>query len=636
MFAKIVLLPINNIFARTFLFYQFLTRILLSSYAIYSSQIEINKLPEIIILGLVNDIVAIFFALPVIYLLTTIIHIISFSDFIRKFFAFSSNFLMHIFLMFIVMSEIFFWDEFGTKFNFIAVDYLIYTHEIIGTVRETIPIESILMSMALVSLIIIFLKRRAIINSVETNANIPNISVSIILSLLAFYCSKYYDPDKIVKTSNNYSRELTKNGPYQFVYAYLNNELDYRTYYKTIDDEVANATLRKLIKQNGQKFTSNQGIEREIDNFQREDSNKKPNVVVIVVESLSAEYMGKFGNKNNLTPFLDNLADNSLFFTNLYATGTRTVRGLEALTLSIPPTPGSSILRRPNNENMFSIATILSEKGYNMDFLYGGYSYFDNMKYFYENNGFKVTDRRNFKKEEITFSNIWGIADEDSFNGLVKILDNRHDSGNPFFSMMVTTTNHRPYTFPEGTVDMPQKERNSVVRYTDYAIEKFFEQAKTKPWFDNTIFVIVADHCASSAGKTSLPHEKYHIPLIIHSPKMIKPRKINSLASQIDIAPTLMGLLKFNYTSKFFGNNLLIPNDKRAFISTYQLLGYMKHEHGKKRNFLVILSPKAEPKVYRIDSGKNELVNNRDDLIIEAVSYFQTAYDFFDNHRNKN
>ncbi len=226
--------------------------------------------------------------------------------------------------------------------------------------------------------------------------------------------------------------------------------------------------------------------------------------------------MRYFGNTEGITPFLDSLAGESLMFTQLYATGTRTVRGLEALSLCVPPTPGQSIVRRPGNEDLFSIGKVFREKGYTTEYIYGGYSYFDNMGYFFSHNGYRVVDRSALKDEEIDYENIWGVADENLFDLTLRELDQKTSSG-PVFAHVMTTSNHRPFTYPAGRIDIPSRtNRSGAVKYTDYAVGRFIREARKHDWFDNTMFVIVADHCASSAGKTELPVSKYHIPMLIY------------------------------------------------------------------------------------------------------------------------
>jgi phosphoglycerol transferase MdoB-like AlkP superfamily enzyme len=334
--------------------------------------------------------------------------------------------------------------------------------------------------------------------------------------------------------------------------------------------------------------------------------------------------MTRFGNTQGITPRLDALAARGLLLTNLYATGTRTVRGLEALALAVPPTPGQSIVKRPNNDHLFSLGAVFKSKGYEVRFLYGGYGFFDNMNDFFDGNGYEVVDRLHIPPERIHHETIWGVADEDLFTQALLEADKAHAAGRPSFMQIMTTSNHRPYTYPDGRIDIPSKSgREGGVKYTDWAIGDFIERASKKPWFDDTVFLIVADHCASSAGKSGLPVNKYLIPAIFYSPKHIKPAELDRMASQIDLLPTLLGLLNFSYRSRFLGYDLfdLEPGRERAFISTYQEVGYLRGAR------LVKLGPRRDHEVYKPDfaDGSAELLPPDPELENEAVSWYQAA-----------
>src|SRR6185295_3498593 len=197
------------------------------------------------------------------------------------------------------------------------------------------------------------------------------------------------------------------------------------------------------------------------------------------------------------------------------------------LALSLPPTPGQSIVRRPNNEQMFSLGSVFRSRGYDTACIYGGFGYFDNMNYFFEHNGYKIVDRASVPKSEITFGNVWGACDEDLFDWVLKEADFSYAKGKPFHHFVMTTSNHRPFTYPDGKIDIPSHTgRLGGVKYTDYAIGELLRKAREKPWFTNTLVVIVADHCASSSGKTALPVNGYAIPLFIYNPHLIQPRKV--------------------------------------------------------------------------------------------------------------
>ncbi|MFI4983830.1 MAG: LTA synthase family protein, partial [Rickettsiales bacterium] len=294
------------------------------------------------------------------------------------------------------------------------------------------------------------------------------------------------------------------------------------------------------------------------------------------------------------------------------------------------PTPGNSIVRRPNNENLFSLGSVLAKNDYDLKFLYGGYGYFDNMNYFFAHNHFQTIDRANLTSSEVTFANAWGVADEDIYQRAIKEADTAYANKHNFLYFVMTTSNHRPFTFPPGRIDIASGSgRSGAVKYTDYAIKTFIESARSKPWFDNTIFVITADHCAGSSGKTDLPIERYHVPLLIYAPKILKAREIDNLTSQIDVAPTILGLLGVSYESRFYGTDALNNPAHRAFISTYQKLGYLANSK------LMVLGPKFDNKVYSINGGEQTLVENGQDHLDEGISYYQTAYHLYANNLMK-
>ena len=528
-------------------------------------------------------------------------------------------------LLFNAVSEFFFWQEFSVRYNFIAVDYLVYTNEVIGNIIESYPIYKIMIAVAATSVGICFFYRRILRRSVIIPMRFTiRSATALLLFLLAAGCY-FLIPEKWRHFSKNeYANELAGNGLYQFAVAYTQNELDFYKFYQTLPDAEAFTILRKELQSANSTYTSSDiyNIER---NIRDTVSEQRMNVVLISVESLSADFMQAFGNQQHLTPYLDSLAKQSLFFTNFYASGTRTVRGLEAITLSIPPTPGQSTVKRPDNAGLFSLGSVLKEKGYTTQYIYGGYSYFDNMQTFFSHNGYEVIDRSAINPADIHYENIWGVADEDLFTLSLQTLDKNATLQKPFFTHIMTVSNHRPFTYPDGRIDIPaaSQSREGGVKYTDYAIHKFLIAASSKPWFGSTVFIIVADHCAGSAGSVALPVTGYHIPLLIYAPKLIPPQNFTGLSTQVDIAPTLLGLLHFNYRSKFFGQDVLhtSPEKRRAFISTYQGLGYL--QNGR----LVIQSPvkKTEEFVPDFATGNAVAVTPTDSITKKAIAFYQCA-----------
>lgn len=608
----------------------FLTRLVLLFYS--SSQLEwtLLNVAGIFSIGFFYDVInaSYFIALPAVLYL--ILPERFFSKAYSTFITFFIFFILTFILLFNAVAEYFFWDEFTARFNFIAVDYLVYTSEVIGNIRQSYPIEWIIAGILVLSIGITYgfnsFLKKAVKESLSTSTRVTVGLLFLLLPTAAFVGvdSRFHN-----FSANSYANELAANGMYELFAAYRTNELSYEQFYPHIKDEEAiRLVLKSLLGKNTASQEDPYSIEH---NVSAEEPEKKLHVILISVESLSAEFLAHHGCTKKMTPFLDSLSKYSLLFTNLYATGTRTVRGLEALSLGIPPTPGQSIVRRPNNENLFSLATVFNQKGYESKYIYGGYGYFDNMNYFFSNNGYEVVDRSALRDDEIDYENIWGVADENLFSLALKEIDKSVAKNKFSFAHIMTTSNHRPYTYPEGRIDIPSHtSRIGAVRYTDFAIGKFIREARQKPWYANTLFIITADHCASSAGKTQLPVEKYKIPMLLFSPKHIQAGTETALMSQVDIPPTILALLHFKYKSNFFGHDIFTTKevDQRAFISTYQALGYLK------KDSLVILLPTKKPSIWLLDNNNqptSKLVEKPGlyPAEKEAISWYQAAsYEF--------
>lgn len=599
-----------------------LTRILLSLREF--NQLDLNDIPMVFVWGLFYDLINLmYFIVPMILYLW----LIPDRWFKKRWHSIVTQIFFSLVvsvLIFDATAEWLFWDEFNTRFNFIAVDYLVYTTEVVGNIQQSYPLEWILGGILLLSGITIYFLRHHLQTTNATYVPFKERTMVAIPLFLGVVISFLLIENTLHQFSKNaYANELSGNGMYELFAAYRNNELDYQQYYQTIDPTKAFQKLRSQLQTHESAFID-QTPTHLIRKIQHVGQEKKLNVILISVESLSADYMDAFGNDQHITPYLDSLAKESLFFTNLFATGTRTVRGLEALSLCIPPTPGQSVVRRPHNEELFALSTVFEKKGYACDFIYGGYGYFDNMNYFFSNNHYKVVDRQELSEEEIDYENIWGVADENLFSLALREINNTTKNQKPIFAHIMTTSNHRPFTYPEGRIDIPShSSREGAVKYTDYAIGQFINECSKQSWFANTVFIITADHRASSAGKTDLPIEKYHIPLLIYSPSHISPGEVPAFMSQIDIGPTLLGLLNFTYESKFFGYDVfqIDPQQQRAFISTYQKLGYIKGDK------MVILSPQKKAEEVAIDFSTYETKPVKPDakLIEEAVAWYETS-----------
>lgn len=558
-----------------------------------------------------------------------------------------SYFIVSVMVMVSIFSffaEFTFWQEFQSRFNFIAVDYLVYTFEVVNNINQSYPLPYLISGVLLITISTIYLfKRRGYFHEsfVSRTRFKERLLHFVPLVLLIFVYSFVIDNSWAEKTANRYQSELSKAGIYSFFSAFRNNELAYDQFYPMIDVQEAFSLIRNELGGEGTEFTqSGTSIKRKI---AHSGTPERPNVVMVVVESLSADFMARFGSKQGITPVLDSLAGNGIVFSRMYATGTRTVRGMEALSLAVPPTPGNSIVRRKNNDGLSTIGSIFRQQGYQTSFFYGGDGYFDNMNQYFGSNGFDIVDRGGritagdsyntnrsvLKDSEVSFENAWGVSDGDLFSSVIRDADSRALRGERFYDFVMTTSNHRPFTYPAGKIDIPSGSgREGAVKYSDHAIGEFLASAAKRPWFKNTVFIFVGDHCASSAGKNEIDIAKYHVPAIIYNLQGNPAMKLDQMCSQIDLYPTLFGLLGWSYESNNYGQDIMdkgyVP---RALLATYQKLGFLKNDS------LVILSPKrtTETFIYVQASNSQRTAKLSASLSDEAIANYQTAYYLFKN-----
>lgn len=536
-------------------------------------------------------------------------------------------------LLFSAVAEFTFWIEFSARLNFIALDYLIYTSEVIGNIRESYPVTRILIMIGLVATIITWAMLRWIGRSPSSKITLPQRAIVLLVApTLSATLLLISTIDQMEGTHNAYADELSGNGLFTLTAASRRNEIDYMKFYRTLPADTITTALDELGVSRPttiemQRWRSTADNRALLPRFKRTPKH----LVLVSVESLSASFVGSYGSAEQLTPNLDALAQDGLRFEQVYATGTRTVRGLEALSLGTPPVPGQAIVRRPGNAHLTTIGEVLEHQGFDTYFFYGGYGYFDNMNAYFGANDYRVIDRTDIPSGRVLFENVWGVADEVLFDNVISELDRRAESAKPFFAHIMTTSNHRPFTYPDGRINIPSPGgRKGAVKYSDYAIGKFIRDSKTRTWFKDTLFVFVADHCASVAGKTRLPVMHYRIPLIMYSPGNLEPGRYEHMISQIDIAPSLVDAVGRDGGKFFFGHSVFNESaaPERAFISNYQELGYLKN------NKLTVLLPKRRVQAFDIDPKTLEAAPGSidDKLLIEAIAYYQTASVDFKNN----
>jgi phosphoglycerol transferase MdoB-like AlkP superfamily enzyme len=341
------------------------------------------------------------------------------------------------------------------------------------------------------------------------------------------------------------------------------------------------------------------------------------NLVIVLEESLGAEFVGRLGGLP-LTPNLDALASEGLWFTQLYCTGTRTVRGIEAVVSGFLPTPGSSVVKLGRSQSdFFTLAALLGRHGYATDFIYGGEGHFDNMAAFFLANGFQRTFNQD-DFEDPAFLGTWGVSDEDLMRKANELFVAHGDA--PFFALILTTTNHSPYEFPDGRIQLYDAEkatRRNTVKYADYAIGELFRLARRESYWKDTVWLVVADHDERTYGPGLIPVDKFHIPGLFLAPDLA-PATFDRVASQIDLAPTALGLMGIATEHPMIGHDLLALAPEapgRAILQFNDNHGFLVGDR------LVIHPGGAEPSCYRVKDFQLESIANDPELIADGLAH---------------
>lgn len=530
---------------------------------------------------------------------------------IKRFFTI--YFLTFLFLiLFMELASHDFINEYDTRPNKLFIDYLIYPKEVMGTLVKSY-LGSMIFSFLLLAVALYFSIKKAgalffpKFTMYRTKLMLfPLVAFLLFLGARSSLTSKRpINASNAIFSTDQLTNNLGLNSLYTVGFALysIKNEGNAEKMYGKMDANEALSRVKKYMNVDQADFTD---PDLPLMHLQKTDSAiaRPYNVVVFLQESLGAEYVGSLGGLP-LTPEFDKLTKEGMLFTNLYATGTRSVRGIEAVITGFLPSPSESVVKLSNSQTGFyTLAQNFKEKGYQTSFIYGGMANFDNMASFFNGNGFsKIIDEKDYDSDKAAFKGTWGYSDEDlavKANEYFKSLGDK-----PFFSLMFSTSNHEPFEFPDGRIKLYDKEKNTVhnaMKYADFSIGKFFEMAKKEPYFKNTIFLIIADHNTRTYGKNLVPINKFHIPALIIGPDVPKGVDYAKLCSQIDIAPTLLNFVGMDFNNPMPGRNLMkLP----ATTTGRAIMQFHNNNAFRVGNEVVILQPNKEPLQFKM---KNDTV----------------------------
>jgi len=492
--------------------------------------------------------------------------------------------------LFLWMSEWYFFAEFESRFNTVAIDYLIYPHEVFTNLRESYPLPWIGLGCFAGGLSLsVTLFVRTPPPRWHSVRPITRWSFASAWALLAGLGMAHNQLQPIPPHRQRVVSELSANGWAAALRAAWSRNLSYPDFYPVVDRADAFRRVRSLLTETGVTFlgpevsaapqpgpdgaidaaAESRWLDTARDSLRRkipgDPAKPRLNLCIITEESLGSEFWGclgreKDGRPDTLTPRMDQVVrEGGTLFTHLLADGNRTIRGLEAIYSSFPPLPGDSILARDKTENVETLARVLGRDGYSTLFLYAGHGTFDYIRSYSLRNGWeRLVEESDFTHP--AFRTAWGVSDEDLLHRGIEEMRALHHTGKPFLTTFMTVSNHRPFTYPTGRIpeDPAAHQRDHAVRYADWALGDFFERARSEPFWTNTVFVVIADHGARVYGSQTIPLRSYQIPCVVVAPALRNlPARIDAEASQMDIAPTLLGMIGRPYESLFFGHNVL-------------------------------------------------------------------------------
>ena len=510
-----------------------------------------------------------------------------------------------LYVMWIEMGTIPYIDQYDARPNYIYVEYLKYPREIFSMLMASYGLLMALVAVVTVASGLFAWRLSRIAKQAIPGKRffgallmMPILAVMIFAMIRSTMDHHPVNPSTVAFTTDSMVNQLALNSPYTLIYAIYEQNRDNRTgnaNYGKMDEE---DVLRIVAEKSG--LTDSVDLQSDAPTRHQQIATRRYdqplNLVIILQESLGSEFVGSLGGKD-LTPVLDGLADKGIWFEQLYATGTRSVRGIEAVISGFPPTNKRSAVKLAETQrDFFTIASLLQQQhNFQTSFIYGGSAHFDNMRRFFLNNGFQtVIDQKDY--EDPGFVATWGVSDEDLFLKAHEYFSSKGDQ--PFFSLVFTSSNHKPFEIPEGKVvtrtgsDGP---RETAVSYADYALGRFLELARSSDYYENTVFLVVSDHNSRVKGANLVPVERFHVPGVVLG-KSIEPRRITGISSQIDLLPTLLSLIGVDSEHPAIGYDLTrheyFNGANRAQMQFHDVQGWLVPEK------LVVLQRSLPPQSY--------------------------------------
>jgi phosphoglycerol transferase MdoB-like AlkP superfamily enzyme len=540
--------------------------------------------------------------------------------------------------LFIAVAESFFFEEFNGRFNFVAVDYLLFPTEVVGNIWESYHTGLWLGVIVLAAVAILAALRSSLRRAwLDAMPFGQRTRWALVYVTVLAGSTLVISPSLAHVSADRALNEVAASGYRTFWDALVGRDAPYAGWYARREEASVGQRLAALAAEPTSRPLAVPAVDGADSpprwTYRRvtpPGPERALNVVVVLEESFGSEFVGALHPEiDSCTPSYDELSKEGTLLTRAYSTGNRTIRALEATTASLPPLPGVSIVRRELSKNLFTLPSLLADRGYQTLFLYGGRALFDGMGSYLQANGVeRVVDQDDFPSD--SFKTAWGVADEVIFDRALTEFDAMQATGQPFYSLILTVSNHRPYTFPAGRIESDPKfrRRGNAVRYADYALGRFMRQAREHAFFDHTLFVLMGDHGARVYGAQEIPLASYEVPILFYAPGIVPAgARLETLASNMDVPPTVLGILGTAYDSKFFGQDLftVAASAGRALMTHNSNIALMRGTS------VAVLGLHESTRVFHYDASAQQLrpvrVTDQADreLIEDAIAYYDGA-----------
>lgn len=529
-------------------------------------------------------------------------------------------------LLFMELATPQFIEQFDLRPNILFVEYLKYPREVLSMLWGGYKLPLLIATVAVPTASWMFYQKLRSYKPVVMDHwlhslwVLPLVVLAMVMAVRSTLDHRPVNPSTVAVSQDLMVNDLALNSTYTVLYAVYESTRDEKgkAVYGRMPRAEVFAEVRKAMY-----LPSGDFINADLPTLHKqrtpESAGQHPNLVIILEESLGASFVGSLGGYP-LTPNLDQLSKEGIWFEQLYATGTRSVRGIEAVITGFTRTPARSVVKLNRSQrNFFTLAQLLAGLGYETSFLYGGEAHFDNMRRFFMANGFqKIIDENDYENPEFVAS--WGVSDEDLFNSAHQFFESHGNK--PFFSLVFTSSNHSPFEYPDGKIELYDEDKateRNAVKYADYALGKFIEKAKGSNYWHNTLFLIVADHNARVRGADLVPIESFRIPGLILGAD-IEPKKVSRMASQIDLLPTLLPMMGISSEHPAIGYDLFREDIDQ--IPARAMMQYNATQAYVEEGRAIIFEREKSPAEYLYrDRVLTPAVDKREGLLKKALAH---------------